>query len=220
MMTSVYNDADLLSVYKQRKKTLGVFWAVTLVYAAFCIAWLIYHISLPYGSSMDILPKIMVYVVTALYVIFIFPFMGIRFSRVNRYYKALVNFSEGLKSEEKNYFYCFEKHSLQKDNIDVTYCVFESWSKKRKEWMDREVYFDVEKPLPDFGSGDHVLYVTQSNFILQYDVLERGVFEFEEVDDEEEYEELSEKAAEETEQRLSETVDSEETKTAEETENE
>jgi len=74
--------------------------------------------------------------------------------------------------------------------------------------------------LPDFGSGDHVLYVTQSNFILQYDVLERGVFEFEEVDDEEEYEELSEKAAEETEQRLSETVDSEETKTAEETGNE
>lgn len=195
-MTSVYNDADLMSVYKQKCKIANVFLGVTLAYATFCIAWLVYYISLPYKDPMQVLPKAMVFVASALYVAFSFPFMGVKYSRVRRYYKALVNFSEGLKNEEKNYFYCFEEHNLQKDNIDVTYCVFETWSKKKKEWMEREVYFDTEKPLPDFGSGDFVQYVTQSNFIVQYRVLERGVFKFEEVDEEEPFEEETQPTAE------------------------
>ena len=95
----------------------------------------------------------------------------------------MLNFSSGLKNVEKNYFYCFEEHNLQKDNIDVTYVVFETWNKKKQEWMEREAYFDTEKALPDFGSGDYVQYIVQSNFIVQYRVLERGVLKFEEVDD-------------------------------------
>lgn len=188
-MTSVYNDADLLSVYKQKQRIFWVFMGVTLAYAAFCIAWLIYYISLPYNDPMQTLPKMCVYVVSALYVVFTFPYMAIKFSRVRRYYKALVGFSDGMKNEEKNYFYCFEEMRLQKENIDVTSCIFETWSKKKNEWLEREAYFDPEKPLPDFGSGDYVQYISQSNFIVQYRILERGVYQFEEVDEEyEEYE--------------------------------
>ena len=188
-MISVYSDADLLSVYKQKRKVFGLFLAITLLYAAFCIGWLVYHISLPYNDEMMFLPKLCVFSVSAVYVVALFPLMGIKYSRIRRYYKALVNFSEGLKNEEKNYFYAFEEHNLQKDNIDVTYCLFETWSKKKHEWMERAAYFDPEKPLPDFGSGDYVQYIVQSNFILQYRVLERGVFEFEEIsEDEEEFE--------------------------------
>ena len=40
--------------------------------------------------------------------------------------------------------------------------------------MEREVYFDVEKEWPDLEQGDRVRYVLQSNFIIQYEVLERG----------------------------------------------
>ncbi len=189
-MTAVYNDEDLLAVYRQRKKILGVFWIVTLVYAVFCIAWWIYHMSLPYADNRALLPKIMVYGITVVYVAFLFPFMGISFSRVNRYYKALNHFSKGLKAEEKNYFYCFEEHSLQKDNIDVTYCVFETWSKKKQEWQERIAYFDSEKLLPDFQSGDSIRYIVQSNFIVQYEILERGVFQFEEISEEEELQEM------------------------------
>ena len=195
-MISVYNDADLLSAYKQKRKVLGVFWAITLVYAAFCIALWIYHMSLPYNDEMMFLPKLCVYVASAIYVVALFPLMGIKYSRIRRYYKALVNFSDGLKNEEKNYFYCFEEHNLQKDNIDVTYCIFETWSKKKLEWMERNAYFDPVKPLPDFGCGDYVQYIVQSNFILQYHVLERGVFEFEEISEEEDYEEPEEETAE------------------------
>ncbi len=187
-MTSVYTDADFLAIYKQRRNVLRVFWAITLCYAAFCIAWLTYYISLPYNHSMQILPKMMVYVVSVIYVIVLFPLMGIKFSRLRRYYKALSSFSIGMKNVEKNYFYCFEEHNLQKDNIDVNYCIFETWNKKKHEWMEREAYFDCEKPLPEFGSGDYVQYIVQSNFIVQYRILERGVYKFEEVSEEDDSE--------------------------------
>ncbi len=185
-MQTIYTDADLLAIYKQKKKVLGIFWAITLVYAAFCISWLVYYISLPYNHSMQNLCKWMVFIVSPIYVIALFPLMGIKYSRIRRYYKALLTFSSGRKNVEKNYFYCFEKHNLQKDNIDVTYAIFEAWNKKKQEWMEREAYFDCEKPLPDFGSGDLVQYVVQSNFIVQYRIIERSVLEFEEEDDFEE----------------------------------
>ena len=72
---------------------------------------------------------------------------------------------------------------MQKDNIDVIGCVFETWNKKKCEWMDREAYFDLEKPLPNFDSGDYVQYITQSNFIVQYRILQKQALEFEEVDE-------------------------------------
>ncbi len=183
-METVYKDADYLSVYKQRNRTLGVFWAATLAYLAFCGAWLVYHISLPYKDPMLKLPKMYVISATVVYTALIFPFMSIKFGRVNRYYKLLGYLSEGLKKEEKNYFYCFEEKALQKDNVDVMGCVFETWSKKRSEWMEREAFWDKEKPLPNLDSGDYVQYIVQSNFIVQYKILQKQALEFQEEEDE------------------------------------
>lgn len=198
-MVTVYKDADYVSVCKQRNRTLGVFWAATLTYLAFCGAWLAYHISLPYKDPMLKLPKIFVISATVVYMTLIFPFMAIKFGRVNRYYKLLGYLSEGLKREEKNYFYCFEEKALQKDNVDVMGCVFETWSKKRSEWMEREAFWDKEKPLPDLDSGDYVQYIVQSNFIVQYEILQKQALEFQEEDDESAVQErITEKIAEQT----------------------
>ena len=188
-MTSVYSDADFLAVYKQKKKVYGVFWAVTFVYLAFCVAWLVYFMSLPYADSMQALPKACVFVASGLYMIFAFPYLTIKASRVKRYFKLMTYLSDGLKGEEKNYFYTFEKKLLQKDNIDVTGCVFETWSKKKQEWLDREAYWDNEKPLPKFESGDYVKYIVQSNVIVQYEILQKHALEFEVVDEDAEDEE-------------------------------
>ena len=186
MMVSGYTAADYLSACKQKQRVFSVFMGVTLSYLALCIAMLIYHISLPYASAKDALPQAVTYVATALYFIFVVPFMSIKYSRVRRYCKMLSYVGEGLKAEECNYFYTFREKSLQKDNIDVVGCVFETWSKKKCEWMEREAYFDPEKPLPDFGSGDLVRYVVQSNFIVQYEILERHAYEFSEYEEDEE----------------------------------
>ena len=111
--------------------------------------------------------------------------MAIKYSRVRKYCKMLSYVSEGLKMEEQNYFYSFREKTLQKDNIDVMACVFETWNKKKCEWMEREAYFDPEMPQPPFDSGDYVRYVTQSNFVIQYEILQKKALEFEEVEEEE-----------------------------------
>lgn len=188
-MVSVYTDADYLSAYKQKQRIFWTGLGISIAYVLFCVGWLIYYITLPYKDPMQALPKTCVYVMTALYIAFIFPFFAIKFSRANRYYKMLGYVCEGIKVEECNYFYCFREKSLQKENIDVISCIFETWSKKKQEWMEREVYFDVEKPLPDFGEGDLVRYIAQSNFIVQYEILERHAYEFEECDEEQDDEE-------------------------------
>ncbi|MBQ7879814.1 MAG: hypothetical protein IJ317_04115 [Clostridia bacterium] len=185
-MVTVYNDADFEAVYNQKKRILGIFWGVTAVYLAICVAFLIYHISLPYADKMLFLPKLVVYIASGLYVIFAFPFLGIKFGRVRRYYKMMYYLSEGIKNEEICYFLCFEKKDLQKDWVDVDSCVFTTWNKKKSEWMEREAYFDAEKTLPDFKEGDLVKYIVQSNFIVQYDIVKRHAIEFEYEDDDDE----------------------------------
>ena len=75
-MTTVYNDGDYEKVLQQKKKIFGVFMGVTVAYVAWCVAWLIFHISLPYGHKLLFLPKLCVFTFSALYVCFAFPFYG------------------------------------------------------------------------------------------------------------------------------------------------
>ena len=51
---------------------------------------------------------------------------------------------------------------------------------------------DAEKPLPEFGSGDYVHYIAQSNFVVQYEILEKHAYEFSEYEEDEEYEDEEE----------------------------
>lgn len=181
MKEVIYSDADLLAVIKQRHRILNVFFAVTFAFAAFCIGWLIYYWGLPYKDPMQALPKTMIFVATGIYIIFLFPFMGIKYSRVNRYYRLLCTISEGKKNEETCYFAFFAEKDLQKERVDVVSCVFKTWNTKKQEWREREVYFDVQKEWPDLEQGDHVRYVVQSNFLIAYDVLQRQALTAEEL---------------------------------------
>lgn len=196
MLVTVYNDADLLSAYKQKNRTLGVFWGITCAYALTCIAMLIYHISLPYASKLDVIPKTITSILSAIYVVVIFPFMSIKYSRVQKYVTMLSFLSTGLKMTETEYFYTFRQQTLQKDNIDVLSCVFATWNKKKEEWFEREIYADMEKEQPDFGGGDLIRYVTQSNILVQYEILQRHAYDFYEEDDEKTAEETNEKDTE------------------------
>ena len=183
-MVSVYTDADYLSAYQQKCRIFRAFLLITLVYVSISLGLLIYHTTLPYADARQTLPRVLVYVLSAIYVVFIFPFLAIKYGRCRRYYKMLSHVSESLKMEEVNYFYFFREQMQQKDHIDVTGCVFETWSKKKQEWLEREAYFDFEKPLPAIESGDLVEYITQANFIIQYNIIEKHALEFEEESEE------------------------------------
>ena len=186
-MIKVYTDADFNNAYKQKNTVLNIFLGVLAGYLAVCIGCVIAHASLPYAHPNLWIPKWISYLATVAFVGFAFPFMGIKYRRVNKYYKMLYYVSEGIKNEEENYFVKFENSDLQKDNVDALVCVFMTWNRKKQEWMKREAYFDCEKQLPDFSRGDLVRYVTQSNFIIQYDILQKQVLEIEEINEYNQY---------------------------------
>lgn len=115
------------------------------------------------------------FISTALFIVFLFLYMGIKYHRVNKYCKMMYYLSEGMKNVEENYFVGFELNDLQKDNVDAISCVFKTWSKKKKEWhAPQEAYWAAEKSLPPFEAGDYVRYVVQSNFVVAYEVLKRS----------------------------------------------
>ncbi len=177
-MISVYEDADYEAVLKQKRIIWTVFWSVTVAWLLFCVAWIIYFVSLPaYPIEDKILPQAMVYGSTVLYIVVMFPFVGIKLSRVRKYCKMMGFLSLGIKKLEENYFMGFYKKELQKDDVDVISCVFRSWNKKRRDWSEREVYFDNEQEWPEMERGDYVRYVVQSNFIIQYEVLRKGAMQ-------------------------------------------
>lgn len=173
-MQRVYTDEDFNAATDQRKKIAIVFWSVLIVYLILSVISIVYYTSLPYEDSMQALPKTVMFIATAFFVVFLYLFMGIKYHRVNKYYKMMYYLSEGLKNVEENIFVGFELNDLQKDGVDAISCVFKTWSVKKKEWMRREAYWDPEKSLPPFNEGDTVRYVVQSNFVLAYEVTERA----------------------------------------------
>ncbi len=173
-MERVFDDEDFNAIVDQRKKVKLVFYIVLGAYIALAIASLAYYTSLPYKDKMQALPKAVMFISTALFIVFLFLYMGIKYHRVNKYCKMMYYLSEGMKNVEENYFVGFELNDLQKDNVDAISCVFKTWSKKKKEWMRREAYWAAEKSLPPFEAGDYVRYVVQSNFVVAYEVLKRS----------------------------------------------
>ena len=177
-MQLLYSDADYAAIYKQRRTVLHVFYVITGVYMAFCIGWLIFHFTLPYKDPLDMLPRAMVFVASAAYVLFAFPYLTIKYRRVNEYYKLFKQFGESLKMEERNYFYGYQAETVEKNHLDAYSCIFATWNARAHEWMEREIYVDVEKPLPDFERGDLVRYITQSNFLLGYEIIKKQAQDF------------------------------------------
>ena len=177
-MVSIYNDADYEAALKQKRNIWTVFWIVTAVYLAWGLSWLIYYTTLPvYPKADTALPQAMVYVATAIYIVFVVPFVGIKLTRVRKYCKMMHYLSHGIKDVEECYFMGFYKKQLQKDSVDVISCVFRTWNKYRKDWAEREAYLDNEQEWPELERGDLVRYVVQSNFIIQYEVLRAGAMQ-------------------------------------------
>ncbi len=172
-----------MAIYRQRRKLFWLLFAVTAVYVGICVGLAFYHASLPYASPKQALPKWIAGILSVAYAIFAYPFWVIKYGRVRKYYKLLGYISTGLKNEETNYFYCFDENKLQQNNLDVVACVFETWNKRKREWMEREAYADPELPLPPFESGDYVHYIVQSNFVIEYEILQKKALEFEEVNE-------------------------------------
>lgn len=169
-MTIVFNDDDLISAYKQQRNILRGFLGVTLFFVVICVACLVYFMSLPYEDPLQPVPQVIVSVVSCVYVVFAYVFMGIKFHRARRYYKLISYVSVGMKQVNNSIFLRYEEPELR-DGVDFYVLIFSEWSKKKSEYMDRKIYCDKEKPLPKFQKGDEVCYLTQGNVIIEYEIV-------------------------------------------------
>ena len=168
-MNIVFEDKDLIASFKQQRAIFRVFWAITFLFVVLCVVSVIYYRSLPFEDPKQIYPKIFLCVISCIYVIFSYIFLGIKYHRARKYYKLIAYLSVGVKQVNRSVFLRFDEPEL-KDGIDFYVLIMSEWNKKKSEYMDRKIYFDKEKPCPEFQSGDQVCYLMQGNVIVEYEV--------------------------------------------------
>ena len=172
-MTYLYRDSDLYDAIMQRRKYLAVFLSVTAAALAGVITLFVLYAQLPYKDPNGPWMIAVTCIVTALYIVFCFPFMGICFKRCNSYCKMLKFISVGLKENFCAPFAGVEDW-LVHDGVDVNVADFEVKNIKREEKMLRQIYVDGEKDFPPFEEGDTVHIISQGNLLLAYEILKEG----------------------------------------------
>lgn len=166
-MTDVYSDDDLFSARRQYKTIMFVYVLIAAAYAAFVAAAIIYYISLPYKDSAQTTVKVVFGIVTALFVLFSYPYLGIKMRRIKAYCRLLGGISAGIKGTDTAYFSHIDDWDVY-DKVDVNVLVFKKWNGKKRVWDERKLYIDAEKDVPEFKENEEVQVVTFGNVIIQY----------------------------------------------------
>ena len=97
-MTKLYSDADLWNAFRQRRRILGIFFAVTGVYLAGFLALFIYYVMLPYEDPNQTWTIAVTCVLTAIYIIFLFPIWGSASNAVTLIARCFVLLLSGLRN--------------------------------------------------------------------------------------------------------------------------
>lgn len=170
-MVKLYSDADLYDAVMQRRRILGAFIAVSSVCLAIVIALVIAYTQLAYHDPAGIWIIVATCVVVGGYMVFAFPFMGIKFKRSNAYCKMLKFISVGLKEHAVLPFEDIEDW-VTRDGVDCNVAVFATKNIKKDELLLRQIYVDGEKTFPPFEVGKLVRIISQGNLLVEYEILD------------------------------------------------
>lgn len=170
-MTKLYSDRDLWDARMQRRKLLCGFLGVSFAVLAALVGFVTYYILLPYQDPNRTWVIAVTCVTVGLYLIFLFPYMGISYKRCNAYCKAMKFISVGLKESATLPFEGVEDWTTH-DGIDVNVAVFAVKNIKRDELMHRQIYVDGEKDFPPFEVGKTYKLVSQGNLLIEYEEAE------------------------------------------------
>lgn len=169
-MTKLYSDCDLWNAVRQKKRILNVFLGITVLFVAGLVTLVVLYTMLPYKDPSRNWYIVGACVLTALYIFFTFPYMGICFKRSNAYCKMLKYISVGIKE------YCILPFAgiedwLTHDGVDVNVATFTVRNSKTDENMLRQIYVDGEKDFPAFCEGKQVKMVLQGNLLIEYELV-------------------------------------------------
>ena len=170
--TKYFKESYFTQAQKQRKRVLTWFYVVIGVYAFISLGLFLWYRTLPYQSEVIGAVKFIHYSLSALFVVFVFIYMGIPFKRVNRYYRLTRNMCVGIKETSTGSFIEYSEELQDKDGVDFKALIFLEWNKYKKDFYERKVLVFYQEEFPEFKEGQNVRYVTQGNVLVEYLILD------------------------------------------------
>ena len=175
-MTQYFEENQLKQAEKQRRTNLAIYFITLSFFLIFTVLCVIYYTTFPYSGYGDTASRItklkaIHYSVTGIFVIFSFIFLGIRYKRVNRYYRLCSHLKNGLKEVSTGSFFEYDENIQDKDGVDMKSLIFIEWNKYKNDYFERKVLVFYEKPFPEFAEKATVRYVTQGNVLISYEIL-------------------------------------------------
>ncbi len=170
--TQYFQESFFTEAQKQRKRVLIWFYVVISVYALISVGLFLWYRTLPYKSPIITTVKFIHYSLSALFVVFVFLYMGIPFRRVNRYYRLTHNICVGIRETSTGSFLEYDEGLQVKDGVDFKSLVFIEWNKYKKDFFERKVLVFYQEEFPEFKEGQNVRYVTQGNVLVEYLILD------------------------------------------------
>ena len=171
--TQYFKESYFTEAQKQRKRVLIWFYVVIGVYAFISLGLFLWYRTLPYHSDVINAVKFIHYSLSALFVVFVFIYMGIPFKRVNRYYRLTRNMCAGIKETSTGSFIEYSEELQDKDGVDFKALIFLEWNKYKKDFYERKVLVFYQEEFPEFKEGQNVRYVTQGNVLVEYLILDQ-----------------------------------------------
>lgn len=172
-MTEYFKEEYLIKAKAQRKKTLIIYFITLAVYLSISAVLLVVFMKLPYGSKNTSVIKAIEYPLSGIFAIFSVLYFGIKYKRENRFFRFCFNLSNGIK-ETSTACYLETDDSLEiKDGVDCKSLIFLEWNKYKKDYFERKVLVFYEKDFPKIEQQAQVKFVTQGNFLINYEIIEK-----------------------------------------------
>lgn len=168
-MTEYFKSEFVENAKKQRNRVLIFYFSVLFVFVALCVAALIWYVGLPYASPEILKVKLVIYPITAVFVIFSFLYLGIKFKRVRKYYALVKRISVGLKEKTTAEFLRYDDAVSTKDGVDMKSLIFYEWNKYKKEYFERKVLVFFEEDFPVLKEKTTYEFTTVGNVLYSYE---------------------------------------------------
>jgi hypothetical protein len=176
-MVSVYKTEDFERAEASRKAILRGFFISLALVLAVCITIFVFYVLQEYNTPLKQPLLITNIVISSVYAIVMFFIFSIKYKRVSSYVKMLIDMQMGIKSESVNTYVRTDSSIVKKDGVDFISIIVLEWSEKKQEYFERRILLDLEKPVPDFKTGDVIKHVTHANILIEYELASDTIFE-------------------------------------------
>ena len=179
-MNNYFTEQEYFNVEKQRKNCFLIYLATAVVFLVMSTFIYIAFAREPYGSTRLNLFKAIQFIISGIYVVFSFLYIGIKYKRVYRYSKFCKRLIKGKKQTSELDFFEFDDRITMLDGVECKTIIFLEWNEYKKIYFERKVLVFYEKEFPQIPENAFVKMVTQGNFLISFEILEIKDFSEEE----------------------------------------